>query len=361
MMRKQKKPFEAGRGRLVGCLLLSIPILVLILVCGAFFCSCGGKAEEAVQEVVEENKGGAYRTTSPFTGLPLKDGTSASRRAVAVKVENDVKARPQSGLDLAELVYEEIVEGDITRFIALYLDNEPSEIGPIRSVRPMDVNVLAAIDPLLAVSGGSPGVLQILEGSQLHFITENDANYFWRARDRRAPHNLYTSGPLLRSALRDKNIEFLQWKGDFFRFGTPEDALPAVTIDVGYLGPCRVSYQYDQGSGKYLRSMGGQPMLDKISGQQVAPASVVIQYVDLQDTGVRDMAGSVSPDAVVTGYGEARIFTDGKVYSGSWERASGPDRTVFRDAGGKEIILKPGQVWVHLIPKSIRVDYRAAP
>jgi len=331
---------------------------ILFLVSASLICSCNEGRKIGEEEKAQNRT--CVRITSPLTGLPLKDSSSAARRAVAVKVENQADARPQSGLDLAELVYEEIVEGSITRFIAIYLDNEASEMGPVRSARPMDVNILAPINPLLVLSGGSPVVMQTLERSKVYFITEDNESYFWRARDRRAPHNLYTSTALVRSALKDWNIETFQWKEDLFRFGEPGAYATVTALNVDYPGPYKVGYQYDAASGRYLRSQAGQPMTDKKSGQPIAPTTVIIQYVELEDTGVKDMAGSLSPDAVVVGSGEALVFTAGKVFYGTWEKAASSDRTVYRDENGEEITIRPGQVWIHLIPKAIRVEYQIA-
>jgi hypothetical protein len=275
-----------------------------------------------------------------------------------VKVENHPSARPQSGLDQAEVVYEEVVEGGVTRFIALYLDREASEIGPVRSARPMDVDILTHIDPLFAISGGSPEVMQIVKDSPIECVSEavdETADYFFRTRDRRAPHNLYTSTSLLREYCAQRGLGSHDLREDLFSFGDPPEAEACSSIVVGYPGSCSVSYEYDAASGSYLRSMGGAPHVDKSSGKRIAPTTVIIQYVELEDTGVRDMAGDLSPDAVVVGSGEAIVCTDGKLYRGTWSKGSSSERTVFLAEDGGEIIIEPGQVWIHLIPASIKV------
>lgn len=331
--------------------------MLIIVIIALSFASLSCKSAKTGEESgngLEENT----RATSPLTGLPLADRGSAARRAVAVKVENAQQARPQSGLDRAGVVYEELVEGGITRFIALYLDVQATEIGPVRSARPMDVDILAHVDPLLVVSGGSPGVMGFLRTSDLSFIEEDSGPYFWRARDRRAPHNLYTSTMLLQEALKDRGMEEYRWGEDLFRFGEPREGESAESIEVKYPGSCGASYRYDANTGTYPRSVAGKPHTDKVSGAQLAPTTVIVQYVDLKDSGVRDMAGELSPDAVVVGSGEALIFTSGKVYRARWEKPDPSRRTLFLDEKGEEITLKPGQVWVHLVPRSIRVAYQ---
>lgn len=300
------------------------------------------------------------RTTSPLNGSPLADSFSPLPPVLAVKIENHPEARPQSGLDQAQVVYEELVEGGVTRFLALYLDEDVAEIGPIRSARPMDVVLLEYLDPLFAVSGGSSEVMRIVEDSSLVYISEaidETADYFFRTRDRRAPHNLYTSTSLLREYCATVGLAGREWEEDLFRFGEPGQSAACDSIEVRYPASCAVSYKYDGSSQSYLRSMAGDPHLDKISGRQTAPATVIVQYVELEDTGVRDVAGDLSPDAILTGSSDALVFTRGQVFQAHWEKRSSSGRTVFLSTNGEEIAIPPGQVWIHLIPTSIAVEY----
>lgn len=316
----------------------------------------GAADEDAASAMVVEGR-------SPLSGLPLTDPASLYRRAIAVKVENDPAARPQSGLDRAELVYEEMVEAGVTRFIALYLDSFAEEIGPVRSVRPTDIRVLEYYEPLLAASGGSSLVLGVLEASPINYITENDhPQCFYRTRDRRAPHNLYTSSTLMRQALRDMKLEEYHWSSSAFTFGEPGTepgvVYPVTAIQVYYLGSTKVDYVYDSSRQVYLRNVGGQPHLDKTTGTQLAPATVIVQYVELEDTGVTDMAGNVSPDAMVVGSGEALVFSGGTLVKGTWSKENVTSRTVFLDEGGREVSILPGQVWIHMIPASLEVGFQ---
>lgn len=300
------------------------------------------------------------RTSSPLNGLPLTDPSSSLPCILAVKVENHPEARPQSGLDQAEVIYEELVEGGVTRFVAVYLDEDVPEIGPVRSARPMDVDLLEYLDPLFAVSGGSSEVMRIIGDSSLEYVSEavdETIDYFFRTRDRRAPHNLYTSTSLLREYCANAGHGGRQWDEDIFRFGEPGQSDACDSLKVRYPASCAVSYSYDASSRRYLRSMAGTPHLDKISGRQLAPATVIIQYVELEDTGVRDVAGDLSPDAVVVGCGNGLVFSGGKVFHTTWEKSSSSQRAVFLSEEGEEITITPGQVWVHLIPASITVEY----
>lgn len=333
--------------------IVCICLIACTLISSVLVCSCGESTKnnhDRESDVV----------VSPLTGLPLQNSDSLSKRALAVKVENHPDARPQSGLNHAEVVYEELVEGGVTRFIAIYLDSEAEEIGPVRSARPMDTDVLACIDPLFAVSGGSPQVMQIVMG-EMYVISGaiiETADYFFRSRDRRAPHNLYTSTELLWSYCDHVGIGESVWEQDLFCFGDTPDADACRTISIDYPGTCAVEYEYNVSNGNYLRSMAGDPHIDKITGDRTAPTTVIIQYVELQDTGVRDMAGDLSPDAIVLGAGKAMIFTDGKVFHGNWRKDNTSEYTSYIGGDGEEIPIKPGQVWVHLVPQSVNVSYR---
>jgi hypothetical protein len=337
---------ERGKASRIGALILALGIFLLY----SGGCSTSGKNPPA---------GLGARVTSPITGRPLSHPESSRRRALAVKVENTPQARPQSGLSAAELVFEELVEGMITRYTAVYLDEEAEEIGPVRSARPTDADLLLHFHPLLATSGASPTAEHHIKKTGLDYVTEADEpSCFWRARDRRAPHNLYTSTSRLREYLERKGLEGFGWTDDLFTFGEPRTGLKAAEIRVDYPSSYAITYRYDASSRTYLRFLGGEPHMDRLTGRQVAPTTVIIFYAVMEDRGVRDMAGELSPDAITTGSYHATIFTGGTALHGRWERNKLEDRFRFYDFEGNELPIPPGQVWVHVIPMNIKVEYK---
>lgn len=322
---------------------------------------------------------------NPLTGEVVASLDLVTRRPLAVKVENDAAARPQSGIVDADLVYEELVEGGITRFICIYLSREASSIGPTRSARPSDIDITFFLDPLLICSGGSSAVMSMVQASGMMYISE-DATYFWRERTRRAPHNLYTSTALLRQYLLEKGDAFNSLPDSGLYFADPpveeepeegesgagdgtegEEATapesvmvsPATVINVAYKAAmCAASYQYDATSDSYLHSIQGAPHNDLTSGKRVAPRNVIVQYVTVTNSGLRDVTGAPVPVSQVTGSGKCLVFTGGKVYHATWRKGSRNVPTTFIDENGNPVPLRPGQTWIHLISEDIPVTYQ---
>ncbi|MHB8780577.1 MAG: DUF3048 domain-containing protein [Candidatus Geothermincolia bacterium] len=310
---------------------------------------------------------------NPLTGEEVANEALIERRVLAVKVENDPAARPQSGLPQAEIVYEEMVEGNVTRFIALYLANTASVVGPVRSTRPSDVDIIFSFAPLLATSGGAPNVMSAVRASGI-MLLEEDHSYFWRDGKRRAPHNLYTSTDHLRKALADWGDAVTTAPSSGLDFMTEDElaranaagqeqdgedtgkemegpvGLPAARIDVGYYAPFRVIYTYDAASDSYLRNVGGSPNTDLTTGAQVAPRNVIVHYVQLS------MQGS-TPFHNVIGTGSAVIFKGGKAYQATWRKEGRNSACTYSDSDGEPIELHPGQTWIHLVASSLPVSY----
>ena len=313
--------------------------------------------------------------TNPLTGEVVSSLDLISRRPLAVKVENDPKARPQSGIIDADLVYEELVEGGVTRFICIYLSKDPQAIGPTRSVRISDIDITFFLNPLLICSGGAGNVIATVAASGMLYI-EEDVAHFWRDRSRRAPHNLYTSSTLLR--------QYLTEKGDGY-YGQPVSGLvfkqpgggegqetsgetsgteaqlgtPATIIKIPYKAAiCAAEYQYDAASNSYLHSINGTPHTDQTTGRRVAPRNVIVQFIKVVDSGQRDVTGAPVPTSQVVGSGKCMVFSGGKVYNGTWKKSGRSSPTEFFDSEGKAIELEPGQTWIHLVTDDIGATYQ---
>ncbi len=340
---------------------------------------------------------------NPLTGEEVASESLISRRPLAVKIENDPNARPQSGLVDAELVFEELVEGGVTRFICFFLANESKALGPNRSVRPSDIDICFFLEPLLICSGGAPSVMAMVKASGMMYL-EEDGTHFWRDRKRRAPHNLYTNTARLRTYLAEKGdnfnkiadsglcfysqkeiAEIMKKEADQEEAGAQESSpesqgrelesgengeesvssdisiqrsIPASNINIGYEAACAVTYRYDPILGTYLRWTQNKPLTDLESGKQVSPRNVIIQYVQITSSGLRDVLGAESPNSLVIGSGKCLVFTWGKLIEGTWSKASRTAPTIFRDVMGNQIRLYPGQTWIHLIPQNIKVTYQ---
>ncbi len=324
---------------------------------------------------------------NPLTGKAVASADLIRRRPLAVKVENDPAARPQSGLLGADVVYEELVEGGVTRFCALFLSQDVSVIGPCRSARPSDIDIAFFHLPLFACSGGAPGMMtQIKQAGMLGI--EEDGAHFWRDKSRRAPHNLYTSTALLREALASWQDDYNQLPATSFAFMSAGDAAEAVaafseatsgggdtdgnaegnaensagqtatSIDIAYGNACDVHYDYAVNGDGYLRTVNGHPNTDLTTGAQLQPTNVIVQYVQVQPSGLKDVMGADSPDSIVIGTGKAVIFSGGKVIDATWSKSSRNVPTVYKDLSGDVVQLHPGQTWVNFIPDRIALTYQ---
>ncbi len=308
---------------------------------------------------------------NPLTGKAVASVDIIRRRPLAVKVENDPAARPQSGLPVADIVYEEIVEGGVTRFIALYLSQDVGVIGPCRSARQSDIDIAFFHLPLLACSGGAPGIMKRIQQAGMLGI-EEDGIHFWRDKSRKAPHNLYTSTDRLRAALASWQDDYNQLPPSSLTFMSEQDAaaaaasgsaggemgLAASSMDIVYGNGCDVHYDYAINGDGYLRAVNGHPSTDLTTGAQLQPANVIVQYVEVVPSGLKDVLGADSPDSIVIGTGRAVIFSGGQAINATWSKTNRNTPTVYKDGNGDVVRLHPGQTWINLIPERIALNYQ---
>jgi hypothetical protein len=282
----------------------------------------------------------------PLTGLPVTDPAAAARPALVVKIDNHALARPQSGLNEADIVYEEMVEVQ-TRFAAVFHSHGADPVGPIRSGRTQDIDLLGSLNkPLFAWSGGNANVTFAINSSDL--VSLNNVNPttqkeggFFRSPDRKGPHNLYAkTSTLWTLAPPDAEPPPAQFRylgpGDH-RAG---DSSAGVEGDIFGLA---IRWDYDSAKGVYLRTSDGAPHRDALDGQ-VSTDNVVVLSVIYKPSG----ADARSPEAQTVGSGDAMVFTQGIVVHGTWMRASRLAPFTLVDDSGSPILLTPGRTWVEL-------------
>lgn len=284
---------------------------------------------------------------SPLTGNQLETEAATHQPVTAIMIENSPDARPQSGLKDSGVVFEAIAEGGITRFLVLYQEQKPQLVGPVRSVRMYYVDWLAAFNASVAHVGGSAAALSEVRNGNYRDIDQffNAATY-WRATDRYAPHNVYTSFTKLDALNTAKGYTSSAFTG-FSRaeskpLATPTASSINVTISSGAFNS---AYNYDPATNLYNRSQAGAPHLDREQGQ-ISPRTVVVmkvpQRIVLED-GYREQIDAI-------GTGAATIFHDGGVAEVSWSKASKADQIKFTSADGKDYPLARGQTWITAIP-----------
>jgi hypothetical protein len=260
---------------------------------------------------------------------------------------------PQYGIDDADVVYEEIVEGGITRLAAIFNSRVPSVVGPVRSVRRTDREIVFPIGGIFAFSGGAEYAVKSIETAPVKLYNEsNSGPAMFRDPKRYAPHNLFANAELLM-----KKDGLPRPPPALFNYstGTRTSRGPRVkSFVVGFEEGYAVTYTWNNKSHSWDRSIFGAPDVTA-NGVLISPKNVIVMSVHYVG-GV----GVIDSYAQLKGSGPVEIFTDGTVQRGTWSRRSLPQRTVYRNAAGKAIDLTPGQTWVELLDVSEHVSMTSA-
>ena len=289
---------------------------------------------------------------SPINGLPVTDPELLDRRLLAVKIDNHPNARPHSGINLADAVFEIRVEG-ITRFLTLWMQSDAEFLGPMRSGRPTDATLLTALNqPTFAISGAQGWVQNMIVSMDINLLTETTPAAF-RVDFRRAPHNLYTTTAGLRADADAREYEDLPPTGPIWEFGPlPTDAAPANAVHIDFRGTS-VDWTWDASTRTWLRSADGRESgwrdEDGTEGRIGFPVLIGLESEQYSNNGL--------PSSHTTGSGQAWVFADGKVVEGTWTRAVETDWYTLTDAEGNTIAVPPGQVWISLVPDTGGLTY----
>jgi hypothetical protein len=283
----------------------------------------------------------------PLTGLPVTDPAVAARPALVVKIDNNRSARPQSGLNEADIVFEEIVEVQ-TRFAAVFHSQGADPVGPIRSGRTQDIALLGSFNrPLFTWSGGNKNVTKAIDNSDLVSLSAQNLHAyqgggFFRFNQRRSPHNLYAqTSKLWTLAAPGAGPPPQQFQ--YRAAGEPVlgEVASGATGDMFGLS---ITWMFDPVTGLYGRTSGGEAHSDALSGGQVTTNNVVVMEVAYRPS----PADVRSPEAQTVGTGSALVFTGGKVVRGTWTRTDRLSPVVLTAADGSPILLTPGRTFVEL-------------
>ena len=340
-------------------ILVVLGILILIPVAIWSYFEFTKPVESVSKDVNVQKKPPAPTTkASPLTGVEMEP-EKADKPVLGVIIENHPDARPQSGLSSAGVVYEALAEGGITRFLALFLEDKPASMGPVRSVRPYFVSWVMEYNTPIAHVGGNADALDMISSLGVKDINQfyNGAS-FTRTRDRVAPHNAYTSAEQMEALLKkngfDKPAEFKPSPRTKKEEAVSPAPHPVINIDYSYSN-FAVQYKYDAACNCYARFLAGQPHIDRNTGQQIKVKNVVVQYMPTSDG--RSRAGEQMVIMGTPGSGNALVFRDGTVVAGTWSKASHTERTKLTDAAGKEIPLNKGNTWYSIVPTTKTVSY----
>lgn len=290
---------------------------------------------------------------SPLTGVPVTKEQS-ELPVTGVMIENSPDARPQAGLNKAGVVFEAIAEGGITRFLALFQEEQPDYVGPVRSVRPYYVDWLQGFDAAIAHAGGSGEALAKIRAEGVKDLDQfANGGAFRRVSNRYAPHNLYSNLADLTNLQRSKGWNTSTFTGFPRKSEQASGAPTARTVDIKISGRLYdVHYDYDPTSNSYKRVLAGKPHVDERSKEQISPKVVVALVVPY---GIH--ADRVHSVYQTIGSGHAYIFQDGVVTEANWEKPSGKAQITFKDAAGKPVQFNAGQTWITATGLPTNVSY----
>jgi len=297
------------------------------------------------------------------------------RRPLSVMVENHVDSRPSLGLSRADVIYEAVAEGGITRFLALYLCQDAGDIAPVRSARTYFLDWVLEYNALYAHVGGAntPGPADALSQIRQYGIMDMDQfglgfPTFWRGTDKLAPHNVHSTTKKLWEAAEERSFgpkdekgnrwdkNFIEWKfKDDASLNDRGDQKPVVVPFWAQAPDYTVTWQYDKNANLYRRFHAQAAQNDPITNEQLSAKNLVVQFE------VEKTANDGYPDGHLlygtTGSGNALIFMDGKVVKGKWIKKDRTSRTQYVDERGKEVQFNRGLIWIETVPVGNVVDY----
>ena len=294
---------------------------------------------------------------APLTGLPDPSGSAFTRSALTVKIENTPDALPQWGVDQADVVYEEIVNGGITRLAAIFNSQAPAKVGPVRSVRPTDTQVGWPSGGIFAYSGGAAYAVASIETAPVKLIDESSAGTaMFRDLSLFPPHNLFAIAPQL-FALGSAQGATPTPPPSLFTYRSPTQKVVGKKVTnfiVQFPSIYPVTWTWDTTTLSWDRTLFAKADVTG-TGVRESPKNVVVMYVNYVN-GI----GTMSSYADLQGSGVADVFTDGREVVGTWSRGSSKsDILTYQNAAGKAIELTPGQTWVELLNVGAAVTLNA--
>lgn len=319
--------------------------IVLILMLGAFvLTACGGSSTE--DALISEDG----NILCPLDGMPLNSAEDRGDHVIVVSIDNGVGSEPQSGIGKADLLVEIPVEGGITRFMAFFYHSTPDTIGPVRSARHYAYDIIKAYDAVFAHCGGSPQAYDVIEAGDVKDIDEmSNGDAFWRTKERKAPHNLYTSYEKLSEKSAEKEFSSVSLiECPSFNFMTEND-VEALTYGgvEKVLIPYRfkeVLFKWDDSEKRYQRYSASDPSVDAIDDSAVMADNIVVLYVDYDligedDSGRLDMSIS-SGDGVLIQYGNQINL--------HWTCEAGKGFVFINSDTSEEVKLIPGKTMIQI-------------
>ncbi len=342
-------------------LLILLPIVAVIALSAVlWFISARNPNSDDNFTLKKVEKPVPVKVAAPLTGI-LVDADAAKKPIAGVMIENSTDARPQSGLSEAGVVYEAIAEGGITRFLALFQEPYPTPLGPVRSLRPYYLDwALEYNAPAVHAGGSQPALAQIGPSHLKNVEALVQGSGFYRAKDRAAPHNLYTNNDLLTKLLAKLGFDtaptYIGWarKDDTPPATGIAPLHPKITITISS-SAYNVQYDYDATTNSYKRTNGALAQVDRNTNAQISTKNVIVEFVPVS----YGTQKNGKPETIynLLGTGKAYIFMDGDAIVGTWSKTADAAPTVFLDAAGAPVKFNRGNTWVSAIPAGNAVTY----
>ena len=322
--------------------------------------------EESTTTSVVDNYNFDNEKMSPFTGieLPPELWLKRPRRVLAFKIDNNINARPQSGIQESDAIFEILVEGGMTRFLAFFYDKVSTYLGPIRSARPTDPTIVRPYGGILVVSGATAGLLPQIRELEVPVLTEQSAPTMFRITDRTAPHNLYADTELVRKVIDEKGMNFNPPPSSIYAFGNNQDNWTT--------GSARVIIKYSDFTTVVWKLDGNQYSRFIIDGYSNNKDEAVAHNFITRD-GYQDILktetivvlqgpiyvdeATTLPSVLTVGVGPVYIFNNGRYIEGTWRRSDIDQSFELYDINQNEILVPPSTQWVHVLPISGEVTW----
>jgi len=283
---------------------------------------------------------------APLTGETIPAG-SAINPSLAAKVDNHKAARPQVGLERTDIVFEELVEGGLTRYVAIWQSDVPEEIGPVRSIRPMDPDIISAFGGIVAYSGGQQKFVVLMQAAPVFNAIHGQkatADTFYRTKTKTAPHNVLVKASVVVGEHPELPAPTQQFAfaADAASSTAAKDGTPTSALNLVFSNASAPSWVWDATRGQYLRAQLGVADMDNAGGQLGATNVIAIRV------GVEVSQGV--PKTQLIGSGEAWVSSNGKTIHATWSKDAATSAIVLRDDQGVTVRLAPGNSWIELVP-----------
>jgi hypothetical protein len=297
--------------------------------------------------------------TAPLTGQKFEETTpealQLTKPSVACKIDNSEAARPQLGLNSTDIVFDEMVEGGLTRLVAIWQSKQPEAIGPVRSIRPMDPDIIAPFGGIVCFSGGQRRFVDMMAATKVFIAsetTEQGKGTYSRATDRYSPHNVIVNINKLASAHPEISAPPVMFDFAADLAGATATTSGTALKKVSAKYPAAIAtWVPDTAGTSLLRTQDGKMHTDAADGSQIRATNIVVLNVGVDRSYLDGKYGNV-PKTVMVGKGTAVVMSGGKYVKALWSKADKTSRIILTDEAGAAILLAPGNTWVELLPKA---------